>query len=446
MVRSSTLSRVQLGDTAEWNSALRTNIVSRLRNTVRSLASGYVAMGSNVLYTLASIPLALRYLPQEEFGLWALVTQITGYLILIDVASSLSRILIDHKDTRDNGMYGSVIQAGCMVLVVKGACVALLGVGLSFWLPALLDVPGRFVPVFRFLIAAQCILLGGLFVGRVMMYILQAHQRFDVLNYGQIGQLAVGFLAQWVAFHRGMGLYSLLVAAVASTLCGFIMNAWAVFWLGLLPSKGTWGRPTYAIFKHLFRFGGELLLLPIGYQLANASKVIIVSRTLGLTAAAVWAIATKTFVLGQQVVLKIFSFSGSALGEMVVRAERERLQRRFREVLLLTASFGVFVGVSIAVCNGSFLAVWLKPTFSAPDIKDLPSFSTRLKAHPDAVSEFLWSQLSETTRRKLFANPETNIVAQALSGDLNRIINDGSIFRQERFAGVALSAETKTLL
>src|SRR5437660_4340157 len=349
------LRRVQLGDTAEWNSALRTNIVSRLRNTVRSLASGYAAMGSNVLYTLASIPLALHYLPKDEFGLWALVTQITGYLILIDVASSLSRILIDHKDTKDDGKYGSVVQAGCLVLVVQGACVALLGIGLSFWLPTLLDVPAQFVAIFRFLIAAQCILLGGLFVGRVLMYILQAHQRFDILNYAQIGQLAVGFAAQWVAFHRGKGLYSLLIASIASTLFGLIMNAVAVIWLGLLPSRGNWGRPNYTVFKHLFSFGGELLLLSIGYQLANASQVIIVSRTLGLTAAAVWAIATKTFVLGQQVVLKIFSFSGSALGEMVVRGERETLKRRFRDVLLLTASFAVFVGVSIAICNGSFL-------------------------------------------------------------------------------------------
>jgi len=93
-----------------------------------------------------------------------------------------------------------------------------------------------------------------------------SHQRFDVLNYGQIGQLAVGFLAQWVAFHRGMGLYSLLVAAVASTLCGFIMNAWAVFLARVAASKGSWGRPTYAIFKHLFSFGGELLLLSIGFN------------------------------------------------------------------------------------------------------------------------------------------------------------------------------------
>ena len=84
--------------------------MSRFRTTALSLASGYAAMASNVVYTLASIPLALRYLPKDEFGLWALITQITGYLVLIDVASSLSRILIDHKDTRDDGMYGSVIR------------------------------------------------------------------------------------------------------------------------------------------------------------------------------------------------------------------------------------------------------------------------------------------------------------------------------------------------
>src|ERR1051326_5528492 len=101
--------------------------MSRFRNAARSLASGYLAIGSNVVYTLASVPLALHYLSKDEFGLWALALQVAGYLLLIDlgITSAVSRILIDHKDEIDGGNYGSVIKTSCLVLTIQGVCIGL---------------------------------------------------------------------------------------------------------------------------------------------------------------------------------------------------------------------------------------------------------------------------------------------------------------------------------
>ena len=53
--------------------------MSRLRKFTRSLLAGYLMLGANIFYTLASVPLALHYLGKAEFGLWALVSQICGY-------------------------------------------------------------------------------------------------------------------------------------------------------------------------------------------------------------------------------------------------------------------------------------------------------------------------------------------------------------------------------
>src|SRR5207248_1496529 len=173
-------------------------------------------------------------------------------------------------------------------------------------------------------------------------------------NYAQIVQLAAGFAAQWLTFHQGWGLYSLLAASAANTLFGVAHNLVWVLKLRLFPVAGEWGRLSAKIFKEVFDFGRDLFLLLVGVQLLNASQIVIITRTLGLTPATVWSFATRTFVLGYQVVSRIFDFSSSALGEMVVRREEERLRRRFREIFLLTASLAVFIGASVALCNGSF--------------------------------------------------------------------------------------------
>jgi len=216
--------------------------MSRFRNAARSLTSGYAALAANGVYLLASVPLALRYLSADEFALWNLVVQIAGYLTLIEVGmtGAVSRFLIDHKDDRQSASYGSVIKTGTLVLLVQGLCIVLGGILLSLILPRLLDVPAQFVQTFKILIAGQCSLLGIFFVPRILMSMLQAHQRFDVINYSQILQLIAGFITQWITFHRGWGLYSLLAASAANGVVGVGHNfIWALR-LDLLPAAGAW--------------------------------------------------------------------------------------------------------------------------------------------------------------------------------------------------------------
>jgi O-antigen/teichoic acid export membrane protein len=77
--------------------------MSRFKRFAHSLASGYLLLGTNVVFTLAHIPLALHYLSKSEFGLWALTTQITGYLLMLDLGMSgyLVRNLKDDKGEVD---------------------------------------------------------------------------------------------------------------------------------------------------------------------------------------------------------------------------------------------------------------------------------------------------------------------------------------------------------
>jgi O-antigen/teichoic acid export membrane protein len=425
--------------------------MSRFRNAARSLTSGYAALAANGVYLLASVPLALRYLSFDEFAVWNIVVLIAGYLTLIDLGmtGAVSRILIDHKDDKQ-GIYGSVITTGTLVLLVQGTFIVLGGLLLSAVLPALVDVPPLLINISKILIFGQCLLLGLFFPIRILANMLQAHQRFDVINYAQIVQLFAGFVTQWLTFHLGWGLYSLLAASAISALVSLAHNLIWVFKLHLFPVGRGWGRPSSKIFAEIFAFGKDLFLLSVGLQLLNASQGVIIARTLGLTSVTVWAVATKSFLLAQQVVARISDFSSSALGEMVVRGERDRLKRRFRELLLLTGSAGVLVGLALALCNGSFIAVWLKGgsrVISENDVTNhLQSFTAKLSDQEEPVSRYLWSQLSPSTRDAIRSDAPPAAITSILIRDLNQIIRTNSLYHPERFAGVVLSSETRSLL
>ena len=116
---------------------------SRFRRGVHNMAAGYALLAATTLVTLASVPLALHYLSEERFGLWALMSSIGSYLSLIDLgmAGSVSRLLIDHKDRRDGGVYGSMILTGWLVSVTQGAVIWLAGLAIAPVLAGLLDIP-----------------------------------------------------------------------------------------------------------------------------------------------------------------------------------------------------------------------------------------------------------------------------------------------------------------
>jgi O-antigen/teichoic acid export membrane protein len=334
--------------------------MSRLKRFTRSLLSGYLMLGANVFYTLASVPLALHYLGQAEFGLWALVSQIGGYIALVDLgmAGSVARILIDHKDDRQDGAYGGVIQTGALVGLVQGALVLLAGTVLSLLAGSLLRVPVELRHDFVWLMVGQSAVLGLGFAARILSHLMFAHQRMDICNYGVAVFFLLNLFVMWAGFAGGLGIYSFLVGQAVLTLGTAALNAVACLRLGFLPHRHEWGRITAARFREVFAFGNDIFLVSLGSQLINASQAILLTRLLGLDAAAVWSIGTRTYTLLTQVIFRIFDFSAPAFAEMMVRGEKTLLAERFKQIVIFSLGAAVAAGGLFALCNSAFVTVW----------------------------------------------------------------------------------------
>lgn len=333
--------------------------MSRLKNYASALGSSYVALGANIVYSLVSVPLALSYLDNAFFALWGLSIQIAGYIALIDLGmTGTSRILIDYKDSKDDEAYGSVLQTSILVSVAQAALIAVVGTVAAFMLVPLLKVQTEMQRPFIVMVIGQCALMAAAFITRVFTYLLAAHQRQDVLNYSQVILFAANFAVLWLGFEAGLGVFSLLVAQFCSWI---LVGAITIYWcrrLSVFPSAGKWGRASWARFRELFAFGRDIFLFALGHQLIHASQVILVTRQLGLEAAAVWLICTRSFTLASQLVYRVFDSSCPALAEMIVRNEKEWLRHRFRSIVVLSCSVAVLAGVICAAANQPFVRVW----------------------------------------------------------------------------------------
>ena len=121
-------------------------------------------------------------------------------------------------------------------------------------------------------------------------------------------------------------------------------------------------------------------------------------------------------------------------------------------------SYSIWVGSGVLFAtmadnagSGPFLTYPEFPSsslFTAGDIVDMQSFALALKAQADPVSQFIYANLSASTVALLTAyssGPDPALLA-ALLGDLNIIIQSGSIYTPARFAAVTLSPESNYIL
>ena len=333
--------------------------MSRFKNYASALGSSYLALAANIAYTFVSVPLALRYLSNPEFALWGLTVQMAGYIALIDFGmAGASRILIDHKDHKDEPTYGSVIQTTIIVSAVQGLLIIACGFGLAFGLGPLLRVPTEFEREFMLLVIGQCGLLAGTFLTRVFNFLLSAHQRQDVQNYTQAFVFAVSVGVLWLSLALGSGVFSIIWTQLGGWIVTTLITIiWCVR-LRVFPNAGSWGRPSWARFRELFAYGRDVFLMVAGNQLINASQVILVTRQLGLEAAAIWVICSRSFVVVTHLIYRIFDNSCPALAEMIVRRDSSQLLHRFRSIVIVSGSASVVAGVTFALCNQPFVELW----------------------------------------------------------------------------------------
>lgn len=335
-------------------------MASRTHNFIRGLGAGYLATAINIAYTAASVPLALHYLGKEQFGLWALAQQITGYLILLDlgVSSAVSRFIADHKDDVNGGSYGNLLLTGAIVFAIQGFLIAISGVAFSFFAPALFAVPDHLSSDFTNVLIIVTSLAGLSVALRTLGAPLWAFQRMDA-SYA-LGSLTLltSLAALWAGFHLGWGIYSFAFAGIPAAILCPIITLLICWKCGLYPSAGHWGRPNLLLFRKIFAFGQDVVWVAMGSQLVNASQIMILSRVSGLNAAATFAIGTKLFTMGQQLTGRIIESSAPGLTEMFVRGDTARFNLRFSNIISVTAFLATVGAAALITENTSFVSFW----------------------------------------------------------------------------------------
>ena len=333
-----------------------------LRRNVLLIYGVYaVTLASGLVVT----PIIVGALGTEQFGIWALIGSILGFIGLLDlgIGPSVIRFAAEQRgrDARDET---SELTSTAFAIYLGLALIAtLLAVLLAWLLPLVVEISDQYVRAAQIAVVLSL----GTFVLRFPLglfgFLLAGQQRYDVLNIGNLLGAGLYFgLAVVILYVADGGLVALALITVVVTAFRLLLP---LFWLKReLPElRLQRSLVTRRQAKELLSFSSRNMLIQVASKVVFSTDVIVVGIIFGSVAAGVYGIPAKLFALAFGVGIASTTLLFPLLSELEGAHDRERQERYLLAGVRLGLAVVVAVGLPLVFLPDRFLEAWLPSDF-----------------------------------------------------------------------------------
>jgi O-antigen/teichoic acid export membrane protein len=333
----------------------------RDRNALSTtIAAGFAKAGSS-LVALISLPLVVRYLGKEQYGIWVTVATMAGWLNLFDLGLGIglkTEIAAATGRGDDDAIHGLVSAASVLSLVVVVPAVAMVwSLGSVINWPSVLNASNRIQATELRLLAQTTLTIVLVAVWTNLGYaIVHALQRGRWANYFQAGASVVCLIATVAAARLQASLPWLAVALMGPTAAGP-----ALLWLyaairdrRLRPKLGT----SKAFAKRLMGTGLSFFALQLAVLVVFQMDVVIIARTNGPENVTPFSVATRAMSFGTLIVGTYLNALWPAYGEAAARGDWEWIRLKHRRMRIIMTGWTAAVGVAFVLLGPWAIPLW----------------------------------------------------------------------------------------
>lgn len=315
-----------------------------------------------VAITLVITPAMVKSLKVEGYGLWVLVTSISGYGALLEMGITFSA-------SRFLGMavgVGNVDQQGLIFTTVRQYFRYISGL-LLILTPIIVLVSGLTVSGarhddFQLALLLVCLMLVLRFRFRIPVVFLRANGRYDLIAQASIirSLLQAGFLI-WLLAHNpsivGVALVQILMEGVEL----FLLYRFAA---PLVPTHVPAAETAEVkdLRQNMLRYARSISILMIGESLRGNLNPVVVDRVSGLSAVPLYSIGMRLITIIQDMVGAIFGGPVmSVFSQLHGAGDDVRLREMFLRCSRWAASFSMFAVLGACWLASPFFHRWVGP-------------------------------------------------------------------------------------
>jgi len=310
----------------------------------------FLSFFSGALVAFASIPLAVRYLPPAEIGIWVVIHQVSIYLAWFDlgIGDGISRKIAPSIAAGDQDEASSWWSVGLVVLLAQGLLVVVIGIAAAPLVLNWLNLSHEERASSRQLLLALIVVVALNLPSRLYPGILLAQQRYQWVPMVQSGLPWIQIAVFWLLLAAGWGVFSFLGALAASQLTGFI--AFLILVHGGGPDRLRFQlRPGSGLkVRGLLGFGGSMTLNGLVASLLSSLPTLMIGRWGGLAEVPVYGFTQRgPFVLSNLSLRAGVAFF-PGMQRMFVEGRNREFAERYERVLGLVVATGM-IGAGLVI-------------------------------------------------------------------------------------------------
>ncbi len=308
------------------------------------------------LFTVAYL---LKVLGPENFGIWALISTMTAYLMILDlgVVGALGRLLAGCRGADDIEGFNRTLSTALTLLIGAGVVTLIAAFGISRIFPLLFQVPDHQLADVQTALMIAGIWAALYFPTSIFDVVLWSHERFDLTNLIEMPVIALRLGLIIMLIHQGSPLAHLASIGLAANVTIVLLTAACAWWVEprLRPIPGVLSR---AALKEIYPVGIWFSALTVARSLTQQIGPTLIGYSLGNRAVATFTIARQLTTYCSTVLLSLTQIAAPRAAVLFFGRQGDEQRTLFigggRAAMALTL---FFVGGFLSL-GASFISVW----------------------------------------------------------------------------------------
>ena len=331
------------------------------RNTVLNFIGQFLP----AVVALFTVPFVIHRLGAERFGVLSLVALVLGYFSLLDFGVGRATTKFVAEALGKGESREQISRIFWTSLALQGVLGTLGGLLLCASTPFLvrhvLTVPAELISQSEtvFLLCSISVLVT--LVTGTLSGLLEAHQRFDIVNALRTPSTIATYALPVVVLLLGGGLPAIVICLTVKSIVFALIF---FFYCGRLLAGGGPRAVDFRLAPTLFKFGSWLTAVYVLSAMVTYLDRFLIASRLSTTAVTYYAppyeIVSRLWILPQSLFMTLFPAFAAMWGTQLT--DLERLFCRSFKYLVLSASAAVAL---IIVLAHPLLLFWLGPEFAA---------------------------------------------------------------------------------
>lgn len=340
--------------------------MSKARVYARNLAVNWFGHGASMVVLFFLSPFVVHTLGTLEYGIWSVLTVLTGYMGITDlgVRASVGRYITLYIGQDNHDRVGETIRTGLGFFSILGVVILVIAVCMGWIFPAAFSsVPAQYYHIVRILLPLMAANIWLAAFSGVFHSVLTSHDRFDLRRGIDLVVLAIRTSGVVLTLRWGYGLIGL---AVVSVMCRVIETI--ISWLvarKVYPRLQVWpfmlSRPRI---RELLGYGIAAFIYSIGIKLIGQTDLIIVGAFISVSASGVYSVGAMLIYYSSSFIGIIGGTFFPPVQRAVARGEMGPARWLFLRQVRLSLIFGLPIYMGFIIFAKPFITLWmLSPEF-----------------------------------------------------------------------------------